>query len=195
MPDLIELARTLRPADPCRALDVLELAIGDPRISPLLAEIGAETDDPHVALRYLDLMVRIDPDRLDLRHARSELRWQQSRSGTKVDALLLEDLEELKKHGDRDERLLALKRLAQEYWRTDNPAAAADELYHVIELAPGDLDALLSYWNCWVKLEKHTEAEQTSAEALRRIERMERTQMLTKREAELWRERFGTSAR
>jgi tetratricopeptide (TPR) repeat protein len=138
------------------------------------------------ALLCLDLAVPIAADNLRLRQARASLRWQLGR----YTAELLDDLAQLARHGDRDERLTALKRSAEVHLSHGNPAEAAKDLYAANQLAPGDLDVLWSYLQCWRELGQTAEAGQTRAEALRRIGRMEAAQMLTTKEADGWRSRF-----
>lgn len=183
MLDLHGLTGTLLPD---RVLEVLRAMGDDPQVVPI-AERISETVDPARALRYLDLAVPIAADNLGLRRARASLRWQLGR----FTGELLDDLAQLARHGDRPERLTALKRRAEVHRSQGNPADAAKELYAANQLAPGDLEVLLAYRQCWLELDRATEADQTLTEALRRIGRMEAGQMLTTKEAEQWRSRFA----
>lgn len=183
MVDVDGLAGALLPE---RVLEVLRAMGHDPRIVPIAERISA-TADPALALRYLDLAVPIAANDLGLRRARAALRWQLGR----FTAELVDDLGHLARHGDRPERLQAFKRSAEVHRSHGDPAAAAKDLYAATQLAPGDLDALLAYRRCWQELDRTAEADQTLAEALRRIGRMEDSQMLTTKEAELWRSRFA----
>ncbi|KOV86717.1 lipopolysaccharide assembly protein LapB [Nocardia sp. NRRL S-836] len=183
MVDLHGLAGALLPD---RVIEVLRAMGDDPRIVPIAEHLSA-TADPALALRYLDLAVPIAPDDLDLRRTRASMRWQLGRFTDE----LLDDLARLARLGDRAQRLTALKRTAQVHLLRGNPADAAKALYAANQLAPGDLDVLLSYRRCWLELDRTAEADQTLTEALRRIGRMEDSQMLTTKEAQLWRSRFA----
>ncbi|ANZ41016.1 hypothetical protein BBK82_38590 [Lentzea guizhouensis] len=158
----------------------------DPRVVPIAARMSS-TADPALALRCLDLAVPIATDDLGLRRTRASLRWELGRYTDE----LLDDLAVLSRHGDRSERLTALRRSAEVHRARGNPAEAAKALYSATRLAPGDLNLLLSYRRCWLELDRSHEADQTHAEALRRIGRMRESQLLTTEEAELWRSRFA----
>ncbi|MFC3897708.1 hypothetical protein ACFOWZ_40085 [Lentzea rhizosphaerae] len=180
--DLHGLAEALLPD---RVVEMLRAMGDDPRVVPIAEQISATADPVH-ALLCLDLAVPIAADNLRLRQARASLRWQLGR----YTGELLDDLAQLARHGDRDERLTALKRSAEVHLSHGNPAEAAKDLYAANQLAPGDLDVLWSYLQCWRELGQTAEAGQTRAEALRRIGRMEAAQMLTTKEADGWRSRF-----
>jgi len=205
--DPIALAGTLRSADPDRALEVLSWAgNGDEqlavRAAVLAAEISTEAGDPQRALPYLDQAVSLAPNRLDLRRQRSESRWRvfkalpQGESSDREGELLLEDLALLTdprlKHLDRNADSTLCLRAAEVHRRRGDPAAAAAKLFEAIKMDPSNLGALLSYMQCWIELGDRDNAEQTRTEALRRIAKLEKSQMLTTREAQQWREWFAT---
>lgn len=202
--DPIALAGSLRTTDPTRALQVLSwvddenteraaLAAG------LAAEINAEQGDRDAALRLLDKAVALAPERMDLRRRRTEAAWRVfeplppgTEAGRIGDQLVkdLKLLRRLREIGGPTPHL----RVAEVHRRRGDLAAAADELHAAVLADPADLSALLAYALCWVDLGDAATTRQTVAEAYRRIDRMEQSQMLTTREAHQWRKRFAISS-
>ena len=200
--DPVALATALRHTNPHAALRVLaqpSVQEGHQLASSILAaEICVELGNLPEALRHLDRAVSVAPFRIDLRKQCCDLRWlaylelpplvgEDDPEGQE----LLKDLTWLKVL-DPLPGNEAYLRAADVHRRRGEFDKAATELYEAAEREPGDLEALLRYAECWkTDLGDRDTAAAIVNEALSRIGKLERSEMLTEVEARQWRELFA----
>lgn len=198
--DPVALAQRFRRTDPVRALDALEWVRDQDaariRACELGAEIAAERGDRHAELRYLDEAVASAPHRFDLRGRRYEAAWrlfEPLEAGARAQQLggaILDDIKLLRLTLPEDDTE-SYHRAAEVHLRCGDPGAAAREAHAALEQDAGDLRSLVLYCRSWSDLGDASNAARTRNEALRRIDRMVETQLLTVGEAQQWREEFA----
>jgi hypothetical protein len=200
--DPVSIARELRPTDPVAAMAVLRLVRKDDpawiAAALLGADIATDRDDAETTLRYLGAAVEAAPHRPELRDRRYQVARQlfeslsPGRRREELGQLIIDDIALLLPATPDDDDDTELRRRAAEvHLRCGRPAAAARELFAVLQRDPGYLDSLLLYCRCWVELGEFPNAMRTGTEARHRIGRMADAQLLTPGEAQQWYERFA----
>ncbi|ONI77969.1 hypothetical protein ALI144C_31720 [Actinosynnema sp. ALI-1.44] len=149
--------------------------------------------EPATAMRVLDQALTREPDRMDLRREWclvAEGVLAQS-TGRTADEIVERLLRYLKVAADPEDPGSWHRRAAEIHLRRGDWQSAATQFHAATVANPSDLDALLGYAQCWIGLDDPGNARHTAAEANRRIDRLARNQLLTKWEADQWRDRFA----
>jgi len=191
--------------DSRRALKILEWGfetIGEnPTDRILAATICERIEEFSQALKHLDQAVEITPGDLELCWRRCDLRWYLYQKLPPLLAgepdpegdLLIKDLNWLKlSEMNPTQKNEPHKRLSTIYRRRHNLPSAAQELFDAIELEAADMEALYLYAQCFKDMKKLDEFTQILHEAYRRLDRMVKTELMSEREAQVWREQFNT---
>jgi thioredoxin-like negative regulator of GroEL len=202
--DPVALARLKAAAGDSReALRILDwgfASLGDNLAGRLLAaDICEKIEDLPGAAVHLDAAVQLAPDDMDLRLRRGELRWLMciergplSPGAPDPDGdRLLADLQMLKMLPGRDATEPYL-RAAAVYRMRGDLIAAANELYEAVELEQSDIPALLMYAECLREMGCAEECAGTVAQAHYRLDRMTLSEMMTRAEADQWRQKFAS---